>query len=262
MIASSDIELAKATPIESEIGRRGYQLKRQGPELVGPCPVCGGTDRFAVHTRKQCWQCRGCQKGGDVISLVQHLDGIEFPAAIEVLTGTATVPIRKPAAVPIDRGRDQAYDARQLHLAESIWRAAKAPLPPEAIAYFAGREIGINKVPDQGGLRFHPHCPWDNGTTPCIIGRYTTAIGNEPRGIWRRPIDGRKPMTLGSSKGCVIRLWDDAEITTGLVIGEGVETTLFAATRRRYGPTLLQPAWATGSALNMGMLPVPSGIEF
>ena len=89
MIASSDIELAKATPIESEIGRRGYQLKRQGPELVGPCPVCGGTDRFAVHTRKQCWQCRGCQKGGDVISLVQHLDGIEFPAAIEVLTGTA-----------------------------------------------------------------------------------------------------------------------------------------------------------------------------
>jgi phage/plasmid primase-like uncharacterized protein len=263
VIAVPDIERAKATPIESEISRRGYQLKRQGPELVGPCPVCGGTDRFAVHTRKQCWHCRGCAKGGDVISLVQHLDGIEFPAAIEVLTGTANVPIRKPAAIAVDRGRsDQAYEERQLHLAESIWRAAKAPLPPEAVAYFAGREIDINKVPDQGGLRFDPYAPWDNGTTPCIIGRYTTAIGNEPRGIWRRPIDGRKPMTLGSSKGCVIRLWDDAEITTGLVIGEGVETTLFAATRRRYGPTPLQPAWATGSAGNMEHFPPLPGIEF
>ena len=263
MIAVPDIERAKATPIENEISRRGYQLKRQGPELVGPCPVCGGSDRFAVHTRKQCWHCRGCAKGGDVISLVQHLDGIEFPAAIEVLTGAANVPIRKPAAVPIDRGQDQAYEARQLHLAESIWRAAMAPLPLEALAYFAYRKIDIKAVPDQAGLRFHPHCPWDNGTTtPCVIGRYTDARTNEPRGIWRRPIDGRKPKSIGSSTGCVIRLWDDAEITTGLVIGEGVETTLFAATRRRYGPTLLQPAWATGSAGNMEHFPPLPGIEF
>ena len=261
MIASSDVERAKATPIESEINLRGYQLKRQGPELVGPCPICGGTDRFAIHTRKQCWHCRGCQKGGDVVSLVQHLDGIEFPAAIEVLTGTANVPIRKPAAVPIDRGRDQAYEARQLRLAETIWRAAQAPLPIDALAYFAWRKINIKDVPDQAGLRFHPHTPWDNGTTPCIIGRYTDARTNEPRGIWRRSIDGRKPMTLGSSKGCVIRLWDDAEITTGLVIGEGVETTIAAALGCRYGPTLLRPAWATGNASNMEHFPVLPGID-
>jgi hypothetical protein len=135
-------------------------------------------------------------------------------------------------------------------------------LPPEAVAYFAGREIDINKVPDQGGLRFDPYAPWDNGTTPCIIGRYTTAIGNEPRGIWRRPIDGRKPKALGSTAGCVIRLWDDAEITNGLVLGEGVETTLAAATHCRFGPTLLQPAWATGSAGNMEHFPPLPGIEF
>jgi hypothetical protein len=267
MIAATDINRAKATPLENEISRRGYNLKRHGLELVGPCPVCGGTDRFAIHTRKQCWHCRGCQKGGDVISLVQHLDGIEFPAAIEVLTGDV---MRQNTAKTADKSRtvivrsrdDQAYEARQLHLAESIWQAAKAPLPPEAVKYFADREIDINAVPDQAGLRFHPHCPWDNGTIPCVIGRYTTAIGNKPMGIWRRPIDGRKPMTLGPSKGCVIRLWPDEDVTTGIVIGEGVETTLFPATRRRYGPTLFQPAWATGSALNMGMLPVLSGIEF
>jgi phage/plasmid primase-like uncharacterized protein len=261
VIAAPDIERAKATPIEIEIGRRGYQFKRQGPELVGPCPVCGGTDRFAIHTRKQCWHCRGCQKGGDVISLVQHIDGIEFPAAIDVLTGTASSPIRTPTAVPIDRGRDQAYEARQLHLAETIWRDAKSPLPLEALAYFAWRKINIKDVPDQAGLRFHPDCPWDNGTTQCVIGRYTDARTNEPRGIWRRPVDGRKPKAIGPTAGCVIRLWPDEDVTAGVVIGEGVETTLAAATRCRYGPTLLQPAWATGSASNMEHFPVLPGID-
>jgi phage/plasmid primase-like uncharacterized protein len=266
MIEASDIERAKATPIESEISRRGYNLKHHGPELVGPCPVCGGTDRFAIHIRKQCWHCRGCQKGGDVISLVQHLDGIEFPAAIEVLTGDV---MRKNSAENADKSRtvivrsrdDQAYEARQLHLAESIWRAAIPALPQIAYLHFFNRKIDMGAVSDEAGLRFHGDCPWDDGTTPCIIGRYTTAIGNEPRGIWRRPIDGRKPKSLGSSKGCVIRLWPDEDITTGLVIGEGVETTLAAATRCQYGPTLLQPAWATGSAGNMEHFPVLPGIE-
>jgi DNA primase len=45
------------------------KLRRSGRELVGPCPVCGGTDRFSVNTVKQLWLCRGCGKSGDVIAL-------------------------------------------------------------------------------------------------------------------------------------------------------------------------------------------------
>jgi hypothetical protein len=40
MIANTDIERARAVPIEDEVARRGIKLKRQGAELVGPCPVC------------------------------------------------------------------------------------------------------------------------------------------------------------------------------------------------------------------------------
>jgi CHC2 zinc finger len=72
------IAQARAVRIEDEIARRGLKLNGRGPERYGPCPKCGGTDRFAINSSKQIWNCRGCQQGGDVISLVQHLDGRTF----------------------------------------------------------------------------------------------------------------------------------------------------------------------------------------
>jgi hypothetical protein len=87
MIANTEIERARAVKIQDEIERRGLNLKRQGSELVGPCPVCGGTDRFAVNIRKRIWYCRKCGVGGDVLTLVQHLDGRGFKDAITVLVG-------------------------------------------------------------------------------------------------------------------------------------------------------------------------------
>jgi hypothetical protein len=61
--------------------------------------------------------------------------------------------------------------------------------------------------------------------------------------------------------GCVIRLWPDDAVEQGLVLGEGPETTLAAATRIMHRGTLLQPAWATGSAGNMRTFPILAGIE-
>src|SRR5947207_3380770 len=79
---------ARAVPIGDEIHRRrGIELKRVGAEYIGPCPKCGGEDRFAVNTAKGVWNCRGCGKGGDVIELVEHLDDLDFKAAGETLAG-------------------------------------------------------------------------------------------------------------------------------------------------------------------------------
>ena len=80
---------ARAVPIEKDIGRRGIKLQRQSKtELVGPCPKCGGDDRFAINIKKQVFNCRGCGAAGDVIELVQWLDGVDFNAACTKLTGT------------------------------------------------------------------------------------------------------------------------------------------------------------------------------
>ena len=221
-------------PITDVVARFGLRLKRQGRELVGPCPVCGGNDRFAVHPTKGLWNCRHCVRGGDAIALLRHVEGCSFKEAVAALGG-------------VDSGRGRraplsaANDDRTLGVAVRIWDQAVA-LGPEAIAYFERRDIDINAVPEHGGLRFHPACPWEGSTRPCVVGRYTAAIGNEQRGLWRRPIDGGKPKALGPTAGCVIRLLPDDAVDVGLVLGEGVETSLAAATRIEHRDTLLQPA--------------------
>ena len=241
-------------PITDVVARFGLRLKRQGRELVGPCPVCGGNDRFAVHPTKGLWNCRHCVRGGGAIALLRHVEGCSFREAVAALGGVDSARGRR--APP----QSTANDYRMLSVAVRIWDQAVA-LGPEAIAYFERRGIDIDAVPEQGGLRWLAQCPWESGTKPCVVGRYTTATDNEPRGILRRPIDGGKPKALGPTAGCVIRLWPDDAVDIGLVLGEGVETSLAAATRIEHRGTLLQPAWAAGSAGNMAKFPVLAGIE-
>jgi hypothetical protein len=50
-------EQARAVRIEDEIARRGIKLRGR-VDRCGPCPMCGGTDRFAINTRKQVFNCR------------------------------------------------------------------------------------------------------------------------------------------------------------------------------------------------------------
>ena len=81
-----------------DYARRRPDLKlkssRGGRDLVGPCPQCGGDDRFAVTStaRKKVFRCRGCGAKGDVIALVEFLDGIDFTHAVEKLTGQPPPP--------------------------------------------------------------------------------------------------------------------------------------------------------------------------
>lgn len=101
------VDRVRAVPIEHEIDRRGVKLKRVGAEHLGPCPKCGGEDRFAINPAKGVWNCRGCEAGGDTIKLVEHLDGVDFIAACTTLTGepppkaNGKDPARKPREIVV-----------------------------------------------------------------------------------------------------------------------------------------------------------------
>jgi hypothetical protein len=81
------VDEARSVPIEQEVARRGWKLRRAGAELVGPCPACGGDDRFGINARKGVFHCRGSAAGGDVIKLVQYVDACDFLSACAILTG-------------------------------------------------------------------------------------------------------------------------------------------------------------------------------
>ena len=74
-------------------------LKKSGQYLIGPCPFCGGSDRFNVKTADggDLWVCRQCGDGKyhDVIDFLMRRDGLTFA---EVLGQTAARP--RPTATP------------------------------------------------------------------------------------------------------------------------------------------------------------------
>jgi DNA primase len=106
------IERARSVDILSVAAHYGARLRKAGGgEFAGSCPLCGGTDRFAVNVRKNIWNCRGCGKGGDVIELVRHLSGCDLTEAIERLTGE-NWPVPQFAAAPPQRQRAQASPHR------------------------------------------------------------------------------------------------------------------------------------------------------
>lgn len=60
-----------------------------GDEYHGPCPFCGGADRFIVQPNGKDggrWSCRHCSpKWGDAISYTQKRNDIDFRGAVEAL---------------------------------------------------------------------------------------------------------------------------------------------------------------------------------
>jgi DNA primase len=91
---------ARSVRFEREIARRGIKLSAGIAERCGPCPVCGGTDRFSVNLKKQLWNCRRCERGGDIIAFVQHVDGSDFKEAVATLVGE---PRQAPAPAAMER---------------------------------------------------------------------------------------------------------------------------------------------------------------
>ena len=113
----------------------------------------------------------------------------------------------------------------------------------------------------QGALRYLAKCPWRGKQVGCLVARYSDALTGQLKGLWRRQDSLNKPMTLGPMSGCVIRLWPQEMVSNRLVIGEGIETTLAAATCITHHGEVLQPAWATGCANNMRSFPALDGVE-
>lgn len=105
-------------------------LKRKtAAELAGPCPKCGGTDRFYVT--REFFACRGChEKRGDVIEFMTWLDDLTFREACERL-GSEEAPIRtekraisepqaKQAAPPSEAWQDKTM-AAVVRCQEELW---------------------------------------------------------------------------------------------------------------------------------------------
>jgi hypothetical protein len=150
-IPTEQIERAHQSDVLSVARRLGAILRPVGNEHVGGCPVCGNSgprsDRFSVNTTKQVWNCRVCNVGGDVITLVEHVTGRDFHGAIETLTGEDFPQATNKAKQT--NGDDK--EARRLRNARFCWHKHQPPEGTIVETYLRSRGYG-GAIPSTIGL--------------------------------------------------------------------------------------------------------------
>ncbi len=260
MIDAALIERARDTQIEDELSRRGIRLIGRSPELCGPCPKCGGTDRFSINLKKEVFNCRGCgAKGIGSIDLVMFLDGCDFGRAATHLAMERTdYSIRKqPNSTAKKREEHQPNGL-------ALWLAAVDPRGTLVERYLKSRALELPDEAANEAIRFHPACPFMAEHFPAMICLVRNISMDGPQAIHRTAlaVDGTAikrngktfRLSLGPIAGGAIKIDPSEDVTQGLCIGEGVETCLSG---RQMG---LQPAWSVVSTGGVASFPVLPGI--
>lgn len=215
----------------------------------GPCPVCGGKDRFRFDNKegRGTWFCSHCGAGNG-IDLVMKVKGIQFFEAakmVEQHIGYSRVDSFK--AKTSDR---QEKDRRDQMTA--LWGSAK-PLAADDLAsrYLAARGL---KAADTASLRFIRELPFHPENKPrvllpAMLAKFAAPDGKSAmlhRTFLTEPgrkadLGGKERMFMPGKvpQGGAVRLGPVAE-TMG--VAEGIETAMSAAQINGI------PVWATCTA--------------
>ncbi len=211
----------------------------------GPCPLCGGKDRWRWDNRegRGTWICSQCG-AGDGIKLVMEKNGWEFREAakqIETVIGSAP-----------DAPKRERSDCDKRDSMNRLWRSSKAVESNDPVGRYLVRRIGLTSFPSclrtAYNVRYQSDCPSFHPAmiamvtgpdgTPSILHRTYLTVD----GLKAPVIEPRRLMPGTFAKGAAIRL---APAGDALGIAEGIETALSASVL--FGV----PCWAAVSA---GML--------
>ena len=231
----------------------------------GPCPMCGGKDRFRYDDKggRGTWICSQCG-AGDGIELVKRFLGIDFKtAAVEIEKHIGTGPVLRA-------GKPAENDDRVRYEMIDLWKRGEAVSMGNAAGRYLNGRTGMLDFPAASCLRFagderyveagakaswHPAMialvqPSDaaiaEGEKSALHRTYLTADGDKANVSSPRKMMGSMPT------GAAVRLM---HYTNVIGIAEGIETALSASLLHDV------PCWA---ALTAGLLErwnPPVGIE-
>jgi DNA polymerase len=203
--------------------------------------------------------CHACHARGDRIDWLMKVEDMTRAEAMDALhewKGVMTADQKQSTEEKLD-------------FALSIWNAALPLAGSIGERYLTEtRKIDASKLPPtiHEALRFHPNCVFGAGTKrPCIVALMRDPLTDAPVGVHRiglEQVNGavNKLDRMALGRMGVVKLWS---LNGGeqLVVGEGLETVLAAATRIPYHGAPLQPAWALLTEGALGRFAVLPGIE-
>ena len=147
-----------------------------------------------------------------------------------------------------------------------IWSEAGAPVGTPVEAYLARRGLALPADPEEV-LRFAPNCPFAGQRVPAMVALVRNIVTDAPQAIHRTAINldghkvevnGKDRLALGPLAGGAVKLTADAEVTTCLGVGEGIESVLSLQQLPEFGAS---PVWALLNTAGVTACPALSGIE-
>lgn len=229
----------------------------------GPCPVCGGRDRFRFDDKDGLgtFFCTHCG-AGDGPRLAMLFTGLGFKETAERIRSiggdrrsdqTANIAVR-PDALP----REELPEAKRARM-NALWGKALPVREHDPAGVYLTSRLG--HMPERTGLRFQPRCPYPEGDTwPAMLGIFV-GVDGIPSGLHRTYLssDGRKAPVVSAKlslgpliDGGAVRLSPVAPV---LGIAEGIETALAASVL--FGV----PCWAALNANRLAVWEPPEGVR-
>jgi DNA polymerase len=200
------------------------------------------------------YHCFVCGAHGNAVDWLMMIEGMTRAQAIKHL---ATWDGPRVAPVADDRDETREY-------ALKLW-AESVPIPGTTAARYLSeiRGIDLAELPPNidDVLLFHPRCPFGPGIRhPCLVALMRDAVTDAQIGIQRVALtpEGRKIDRRMLGNAGAVKFWPAGST---LVVAEGIETALAAATRIPYRDAPLRPAWSLLSAGALERLPILPGVE-
>jgi putative DNA primase/helicase len=234
----------------------------------GPCPVCGGKDRFRFDDKqgRGTWYCnqshgtdtaKGQGSAGNGFALLMDKEGCDFAQAarlVEKVIGKTSEPIPQPATLPAAE-----ETAAAIAEAKALWRSGARVTNGDPVDLYLRNRVGTY-APTRA-IKFVPETLIGGRTLPAMLTAYVDAHG-DLFGVQRTflTLDGHKagvkPDRWNHGRlpdGGAVRLAQP--IRGNLGIAEGVETALAATALYGF------PCWAALTANRLEVWEPPAGID-
>ena len=207
----------------------GYlKLEKAGGNFKACCPFHNErSPSFFLSPSRQTYHCFGCNRGGDVISFVEEIEGLDFQGALKVLADRAGVTLTREKVGAKDE-REAIHHA--LELATKFYEAVLLKFP-EAEKYLEERGLASETI-KHFRVGFAPD-EWRSlgdflakkGVSESMMER-AGLIVRSPKGFYDR-FRGRVMFPITDSSGRVIAF-------SGRILKEGEGKTLGASASAKY----------------------------
>lgn len=201
-----------------EVAQGFFPLQKKGARFVALCPFHREkSPSFSVNPNpgEQFFHCFGCQKSGDVLTLVMELDHLSFPEAVKVLARKGGVPLPDTPRDPDEDKRLRLFHLTQA-AADFYVGCLRGGAGRRARTYLEDREMS-GAVQAEFGIGFAPD-GWRN-LLDALVSKGFREEEILRVGLVRQKEDGRTPYDLLRNR-VVIPIRDPR----GRVIGFGGRT--------------------------------------